>query len=93
MNDENTDPSNEQTSAQAEHWVTIQAKDLRTAIESLKEGVLNLERKFEERPPQTEEDRSEQVANVMLAYRHLEDAKMRIGKVIQATEGKSVYDK
>jgi hypothetical protein len=33
-------------------------------------------------------------ANVMLAYRHLEDASMRLGKVIQALDGGiSVYDR
>lgn len=33
-------------------------------------------------------------ANAMLAYRHLEDASMRLGKSIQAIDGGvSVYDK
>jgi hypothetical protein len=37
---------------------------------------------------------SEALANVMLAYRHLEDASMRLGKAIQALDGgTSVYDK
>ena len=37
---------------------------------------------------------SEAIANIMLAYRHLEDASMRLGKVIQALDGGvSVYDK
>jgi hypothetical protein len=37
---------------------------------------------------------SDAIANVMLAYRHLEDASMRLGKVIQAVDGGvSVYDK
>jgi hypothetical protein len=36
----------------------------------------------------------EPVANVMLAYRHLEDASMRLGKAIQALDGGvSVYDR
>jgi hypothetical protein len=36
----------------------------------------------------------EAIANIMLAYRHLEDASMRLGKVIQALDGgASVYDK
>lgn len=36
----------------------------------------------------------EMKANIMLAYRHLEDARMRLGKVIQAQEGGvSCYDK
>jgi hypothetical protein len=39
-------------------------------------------------------DRGEMIANAMLAYRHLEDARMRLGKVIQAYDGGvSVYDK
>ncbi len=33
-------------------------------------------------------------ANIMLAYRHLEDARMRVGKILQAKNGGvSVYDK
>lgn len=39
-------------------------------------------------------DYGEMKANIMLAYRHLEDARMRLGKVIQAYDGgTSVYDK
>jgi hypothetical protein len=35
----------------------------------------------------------EAIANLMLAYRHIEDAAMRLGKAIQAHDGgKSVYD-
>lgn len=38
-------------------------------------------------------DTGEMMANVMLAYRHLEDAAMRLGKAIQAYEGGiSIYD-
>jgi hypothetical protein len=38
-------------------------------------------------------DNGEAIANVMLAYRHLEDASMRLGKAIQALDGGvSVYD-
>ncbi len=36
----------------------------------------------------------EMKANIMLAYRHLEDARMRIGKVLQAADdGVSILDK
>lgn len=36
----------------------------------------------------------EMKANIMLAYRHLEDARMRLGKVIQAYDGgTSVYNR
>ena len=41
----------------------------------------------------TEADASEIKANIMLCYRHMEDAVMRLGKAIQAFDGgKSVYD-
>lgn len=43
-------------------------------------------------PPENREY-AEMKANVMLAYRHLEDAVMRLGKAIQAYDGgKSVYE-
>jgi len=39
-------------------------------------------------------EESEVAANATLAYRHLEDASMRLGKAIQALDGgTSVYDK
>lgn len=38
-------------------------------------------------------DRAEVAANLILAFRHLEDASMRIGKMLQAFDGGvSVYD-
>lgn len=37
-------------------------------------------------------DMGEVMSNLTLSYRHLEDAKMRLGKVVQAIEGASVYD-
>lgn len=42
----------------------------------------------------SQDGKSEYIANVTLAYRHLEDARMRLGKAIQALEGgQSVYNK
>ena len=36
----------------------------------------------------------EALANIIIAYRHVEDARMRLGKVIQAMDGGvSIYDK
>ena len=44
--------------------------------------------------PKFDSQHSEMKANFMLAYRHLEDARMRLGKVLQAKDGgKSIYDK
>ena len=40
------------------------------------------------------EDKGEVLANLMLTYRHLEDASQRLGKAIQAHDGGvSVYDR
>lgn len=40
------------------------------------------------------QDDEEMMANIILSYRHLEDARMRLGKVIQAYEGGvSIFDK
>lgn len=45
-------------------------------------------------PSEPGENLVECVANIMLAYRHLEDCRMRLGKAIQAVDGGvSVYDK
>lgn len=39
------------------------------------------------------ENRNEAISNVVLAYRHLEDARMRLGKVLQAVDGGvSIFD-
>jgi hypothetical protein len=40
-----------------------------------------------------DERKPEVLANIMLALRHLEDARMRLGKVIQHAEGRpSIFD-
>lgn len=42
--------------------------------------------------PEPGTDHNEMRENIMLTYRHLEDARMRLGKVIQAADGgTSVY--
>jgi hypothetical protein len=60
--------------------------DLRGAIKDTAADMLLLKEHMEPVPEAT--------ANLTLAYRHLEDASMRLGKVIQALDGGvSVYDK
>lgn len=45
-------------------------------------------------PADLDVDRNEAIANLVLAYRHLEDAAMRLGKCIQACDGgESIYDR
>ncbi len=56
--------------------------------------ILNLKNNLSGTETKQGEDRGEELANLTLAYRHLEDCIMRLGKVIQAFKGgKSIYDK
>ena len=65
----------------------------RAGIEILKTHVLAL-MEFEGQNVKHPMDFGEMKANIMLSYRHLEDARMRLGKAIQASEGGvSIYDK
>ena len=63
-------------------------KQIGNSVFSLKTHEL-----FKEECPQ-DQDRGEMIANIMLSYRHIEDARMRIGKILQAKEGGvSILDK
>lgn len=64
-------------------------KQIAEALNNFKQSLLPLD------PPATpKENPGEAMANLTLAYRHLEDASMRLGKAVQATDGgESVYDK
>lgn len=76
-----------------ENNIKTQAVDIRATIQGIADTVKSSKENYATSPNLTEnEDRGEVMANLTLAYRHLEDAKMRIGKVIQAVDGVSVYD-
>ncbi len=61
----------------------------RVKIQELADGVKSMMK-----IPDGGVDIGEQKANIMLAYRHLEDARMRLGKVVQAYHGgESIYSK
>ena len=64
----------------------------RGGIQQFIDRFVSLKKQIDKHPTQVTEDRGEVIANITLAMRHLEDAKMRMGKVIQAVEGVSVYD-
>jgi len=71
-----------------------ECSELRIRLKALSEPVRNLmgHPTFAQ-PPEASKDFGEMKANIMLAYRHIEDAQMRLGKAIQAFDGgKSVYD-
>jgi hypothetical protein len=64
---------------------------LRRAIKPIAEELMVLYRETRAAPMGS--NAGETLANAMLAYRHLEDASMRLGKAIQALDGgTSVYD-
>ena len=65
----------------------------RTKIKEIGQYVIELKNSLQQTEQSQREDRGEMVANITLAYRHLEDAAMRMGKAIQAYEGgTSIYD-
>lgn len=73
---------------------TDAANDARSALKRLAKSVLDMKIEHSTREATKSEDRGEVMANLMLTYRHLEDASMRLGKAIQAYDGGvSVYDK
>jgi hypothetical protein len=66
----------------------IQIKDIGEAVKRLMDhSIFKGEEMFNDQ-------HSEMKANIMLSYRHLEDARMRLGKVMQQIQGGvSKYDK
>lgn len=77
---------------------TAQKSDYQMDLDSIRRSIKTLARevldakKAAQAPPGS--DIGEVIANVTLAYRHLEDASMRIGKALQAYDGGvSVYDR
>ena len=68
--------------------------EIRGAIKAVAKNTLSLKEHSLARPDDDGENKGEVIANLMLCYRHLEDASMRLGKVLQAYDGGvSVYDK
>jgi len=76
-----------------ERTFDTRCSDLRLQLKDVGERIQRLKRRTAESATQPGEDRSEELANLTLAFRHLEDAEMRLGKAIQAYDGgRSVYD-
>jgi hypothetical protein len=68
--------------------------DARKQIKSIAKYVKDVKDSKNKDEVSVNEDRGEVLANLTLCYRHLEDASMRLGKVLQAYDGGvSVYDK
>ena len=66
----------------------------RNKIRDIGADVLKLKSEYAGRVDEFPGQNEEMIANVVLAYRHLEDARMRIGKVMQQLQGGvSIFDK
>jgi len=72
-----------------EHPFKESCFDLRGKIERLKLEIqrLKLTPVFQGKSAGSPMDTNEMGANLQLAYRHLEDARMRLGKAVQAYDG------
>lgn len=67
---------------------------LRVSLKGLAATLLEMKQMVGNTDVLESEDRGEVMANLTLSYRHLEDASMRLGKVLQARDGGiSIYDK
>lgn len=67
-------------------------EEIRNKIRDIGDAVLVLMKHGDCNRDQTQEERyrncqGEKKANIMLSYRHLEDARMRLGKVMQQIQG------
>jgi len=81
---------------QHEKLLKDQLNDLRHAIQRVASHVILTKEYPVLHIPRTEDgfDGKEVIDNIKLSYRHLEDAKMRLGKALQALDGGvSIYDK
>jgi hypothetical protein len=67
--------------------------DLRAQIKAVAKQVDDAKKERNQAPINDKENRGEVMADLTLSYRHLEDASMRLGKVLQYLNGgESVYD-
>jgi hypothetical protein len=79
-----------------ENMLRDQLSDLRHAIQDVANITKSTkDNRFLQLPSTADgPDKREVLANLTLAYRHLEDARMRLGKALQELDGGvSIYDK
>jgi len=75
------------------HSLRLQIEDLKKRTKSMEDLIKRTKSMFDQVIEAGPADIAEARANMRLAYRHLDDACMRLGKVIQAIDGGvSVYD-
>lgn len=92
--EENVQPQDLVGQAMREMTFDEKMDDIRVKIKEVAHYVQFVKEAKAKEPTDGVENAGEVMANLTLAYRHLEDASMRIGKVKQARNGGvSVYDK
>ncbi len=101
MSDEESNTGGDQVGPQRETVSTPvgpesiegRVRHARQVIEEISKIVLAMKRHpYFDGEQKVGENHGEMIANIMLSYRHLEDARMRLGKVYQAKDGgTSVY--
>ena len=62
-------------------------KEWREALQQGVDEINDTVKGIDQFPVGEKEDRGEVIANIKLALRHIEDARMRLGKVYQAQNG------
>ena len=89
-----TDPDKAGGVPQEETQFKSTCKIERSNIENQKKRILALKQNPQfGRPEEHPGQHGEMAANLQLCFRHLEDARMRLGKAIQAFDGgKSIYE-
>ena len=85
---------NQPNVGQAPTTLIDKVKEIRSLALAWESAILALKKNSDIATINNSDTLGEVIANIMLAYRHVEDARMRLGKVIQAMSGGvSVYDK
>lgn len=78
----------------SERTVDEKMDNFRGHLKALGANLMRAKEQIDSKDQREGENRGEVMANIMLAYRHIEDAAMRLGKVKQHMNGgKSIYDK
>lgn len=79
----------DETTVQRELTIEEMATQARAEIEKIGKFVFTMKANSAlfQKSTSANADHGEAIANIMLAYRHLEDARMRLGKVFQAMNG------
>jgi len=72
--------------------IEIEAQEIRETLKGTNKLLWDFVEKCKKTDELTGASKGEAIANSMLAYRHAEDSRMRLGKVCQAAQEIPAYD-